>query len=586
VRHHRPSATRARAACTSVAILALAADASADPDLTLHHAPVRHLRMRRPSVAATPVAATPVTATPPSPTPHPATHPKPAVQPEPLLGVREPDQKVNFQLDLGYAIDGTQLADQPQSLGGHTERLGVDVQQIRSYEFADAYLSTHGVGITPLTTYFAARLELTDPLTGPDPRSGGATTAPLAPPIASWFDHDNLMLRSGWAQLTDFLPTGWAQPISMRIGQQYVYGPWVMHLQGAVASWKDKVIDATAYAGRRAPDYTYALLDSEQPTILGAQLKVDLRDTAVHVPFVLAGDAMQLQFADGTHSTSYQGELDWRPDRDIVVVGSARMLDGSLAHERLQLRGRYGQVTNFVVDVQGRQSADWQWDPTLVGQPTDASEARRYLDLGPVQPQLLASLRVGTVLFDNVDLLARGALANDMVSDPSQQTSQNASYREIAGAAEVRLRRTVALGASVLRRTISHPQQDAPIPDTLGPLPLPTEVVQGEDGFVEIGTNARLSLGARKLSATIEVYGRKTDYAPLYCAPMMVGTNCTRDGSGVPYSDIHGGGRVTVDAYVGSRLRLYAAYDLSSGFAFAPEITGYKSLRLVMEGVY
>ncbi len=152
---------------------------------------------------------------------------------------------------------------------------------------------------------------------------------------------------------------------------------------------------------------------------------------------MFAGDAMQLQFEDGTRSTSYQGEVDWRPDRDIVVVGNARMLDGSLAHEKLQLRGRYGLVTNFVIDVEGRQSADWQWDPSLVGQPTDATEARRYLDLGPVQPYKLALLRVGTVLFDNLDLLARGALADDMTGDPSQ-TSQNATYREFAGAAEVR----------------------------------------------------------------------------------------------------------------------------------------------------
>ncbi len=133
---------------------------------------------------------------------------------------------------------------------------------------------------------------------------------------------------------------------------------------------------------------------------------------------------------------------------------------------------------------------------------------------------------------------------------------------------------------------IDHPEEQAPIPDTLGPLALPAEVLQGEDDFTEIGTNARLSLGARKLSATVEVYGRKTDYAPLYCAPTVPGASCTRVASGVPYSDIHGGGRVTVDAYVGNRLRLYAAYDLSSGFDVAPEITGYKSLKLVMEGVY
>jgi hypothetical protein len=564
----------------AAAVVLLAGVARGDPDLTLHHAPVRHLAMRRAPVVA-------ASATPPAarPAPPPAPLVRPVVEPDAPLGDRDPDQQVNFQLELGYAIDGTQLADDPVSLGGHREVLGTDVAQIRSYEFADASLSTHGVGITPLTTYFSARYEFTDPLTGPDPRTGGQTTAALAPPIADWFDRDNFMLRSGWGQLTDFFPAGWAQPLSVRLGQQYIYGPWVMHLQGAVAEWKGKLVDVSAYAGRRAPDYTYAVLDSAQPTILGAQLRLDFQQSPAQLPIVVAGDAMQLRFDDGTRSSSYQGEVDWRPRRDVLVLGSMTALDGSLAHERVQLRGRYRQETNFVLDVQGRQSADWQWDPSLVGQPTDATEARRYLDLGPVQPQLLASLRAGTVLFDNLDLLGRAAYAYDMLSGQATDTSTNASYREYAGAAEVRLRRTVALGLSALRRVWQHPTQASPIADTGVPQALPDEVDTGENAFTEVGANAKFTIGARKLSVTVEVYGRKTDYADLYCVPLVDGT-CTTVNPGYPVSDIRGGGRVSVDAYVGKRLRLFAAYDLSSSLPQAPEITGYKSLRLVMEGVY
>src|SRR5205823_360209 len=148
---------------------------------------------------------------------------------------------------------------------------------------------------------------------------------------------------------------------------------------------------------------------------------------------------------------------------------------------------------------------DWQWDPSLVGQPTDASEARRYLDLGPVQPQVLLSVRAGTVLYDNVDVLGRAAFANDLVTDAARRTADNASYYEFAGALEVRLRRTISIGASILRRKSSRPSEDMPIPDAKGPQPLPLNALTGLDDFTEIGTSARMSLGARRFSATLEV---------------------------------------------------------------------------------
>nr|HEX4317183.1 hypothetical protein [Kofleriaceae bacterium] len=560
---------------TAATLLLLVGAADAEPDLTLHHTPVRHLTMRRKPPVTAAVAAMPPAARTAPPPPSLAPPPDPSHE---LAGPREPGQRVGAQIDIGYTIDGTQVAENPVTLGGHTTQLGIDVAQIRAYGFADAYVSTHGVGYTPLSTYLSARYELTDRLVGLDPRSGGATTAPLAPPIASWFDHSNLMIRSGWAELGDVLPADWGMPVSVRLGQQYVYGPWVMHMQGAVAAWTGKVLHATAYAGRRAPDYTYALLDSTQPAISGASLKIDLRDTPAAVPIVIGGDYMRMGFDDGTASTSYQGELDWRPRRDVVVAGSLRALDGELAHERVQLRGRYGQVTNYVVDIQGRQAADWQWDPSLVGPPSDATEARRYLDLGPTQPQLLASVRAGTVLFDNIDVLARYAFAHDYVSDVAQHTSTNASYREVAGALEVRVRRTIAVGVSVLRRDVDHPDVSAlQITDTAGPQPLPGELLTGYDDFTEVGAIAKMSLGARRLSASVEVYGRTTNYQPLYVSQTM---------TAVPTDDLRGGGRVTVDAYISSKLRLFASYDLSSSIDLAPEITGYKSLRLVMEGVY
>jgi hypothetical protein len=57
-------------------------------------------------------------------------------------------------------------------------------------------------------------------------------------------------------------------------------------------------------------------------------------------------------------------------------------------------------------------------------------------------------------------------------------------------------------------------------------------------------------------------------------------------GTGIPTQDYRGGGRVTVDAWIGARLRLFASYELSSRLDLQREIYGFKSLRLMMEGVY
>jgi hypothetical protein len=95
-----------------------------------------------------------------------------------------------------------------------------------------------------------------------------------------------------------------------------------------------------------------------------------------------------------------------------------------------------------------------------------------------------------------------------------------------------------------------------------------------------------MSLGARTFNAIVEVYGRRTHYAEDYCTPdPMLPSECVA-GDGVAHSDLRGGGRFTIDAWIGKRLRLSASYELSSALDLAPEISGYKSLRLMMEGLY
>src|SRR5262249_15176905 len=139
-------------------------------------------------------------------------------------------------------------------------------------------------------------------------------------------------------------------------------------------------------------------------------------------------------------------QLDWRPRTDVALIGRVRTIDGELANEHLQLRSRYKQVTNLVFDLIHRRDNDWRWDPSVTT--TDPLAAKRWLDLGPSVPRLLISTRAGTLIKENVDVLVRGALASDLSnSEPGDPpvTTWNASYFELGGALEVRLRRTIAV---------------------------------------------------------------------------------------------------------------------------------------------
>jgi hypothetical protein len=117
----------------------------------------------------------------------------------------------------------------------------------------------------------------------------------------------------------------------------------------------------------------------------------------------------------------------------------------------------------------------------------------------------------------------------------------------------------------------------------------------GEEGFTELGATVRMSLGARRFSAIVEVYGRRTKYALDYCAvlqgdetgaPILKPDCMDPVETGIQTSDYRGGGRATIDAWIGSQLRLFASYELSSRLDLQREIYGFKSLRLMMEGVY
>ena len=120
-------------------------------------------------------------------------------------------------------------------------------------------------------------------------------------------------------------------------------------------------------------------------------------------------------------------------------------------------------------------------------------------------------------------------------------------------------------------------------------LPAQSDPGIGEKGITEVGATLRMSLGARKFSALVEGFGRRTEYALVYCA------GAERDDA-VQLADDHerpverrpvAAAASTIDAWIGPQLR--AVRELRAverDRRSSREISGYKSLRLVMEGIY
>jgi hypothetical protein len=565
-------------------VLLATSTAAADPTarmikLTLdHEPPPRSLKMRRP-VAQAPAVEPPARKPTPMPVAPPALSSRAYVAPvdDQVAARRDLTNKVSFSLDLGYQVDGASPSGKA-SLDARAPTDGQDYAALRSYGFGELFGSTRGLGLSNLSTYFAVRFQAVQQqkLDGTSMVAGNVPT-----PIATWFERTGVEARTGWAEMVDFLPKQWGlRKLRVRAGVQHVYAPWVVHLDGITAAWDGTLLQTAIYSGVRHSDYTRTQ-SNRRPAVFGASLRVDLRGLPRPLPIAVQGEFLALGESTeaeqpATQSAMLQG--DWRPRRDIAVIGQLRTLDGNVASQRIEVRARYKQVTNLVFDLMRRTENDWRWDPSLVAPDLETGTARRYLDLGPVVPQVVGSLRAGTLIAENVDLYLRGAFAADVDDEPGALRNSFASpYAEVGGAFEVRLRRAIALGASVLTRDTQRVESLMPTRDTPGSTqPIPANELRGEEGFTEAGATLKLTLGARQFSTGVEVYGRRTRYAILYDDPILE----------VPRTDVRLGGRVSLDAWIGPSLKLYVAYDATSTLEMSPQVTGYRSLRLMMSGVY
>jgi len=582
-----------RSVVIALVLVAGVAAAEERPSLRLDREPApRHLRMRPRKVAAVPPPSD--AAPPPAPimAPENPTTFKPS---EDAVGlVRDLRRPISARFAMGYVVDGTSLSGQDTLDGRAVDTrttAGRDgFRRLRAYAVGEGTFSSRGVLLPSLSTYFAGGFQIARPQLELDP---GRSERAISAPVATWFDRTGFQGRSAWLEMKDFLDDKRYEPLRIRAGQLYVYGPWVMHMYGGLAAWDGKLTKFTLYAGSRVPDYTLVqVLGKDRSGIFGGSARFDLRALKAKIPFAFGVELLQFT-AKGSEEDTASGhalaQIDWRPREDFALIASARALDGRWVNEKVQLRSRYKQVTNLVFDLGYRDDKDWRWDPSVTN--NDPLQARRYLDLGPVVPQLTASGRAGTLVQENVDVLLRGAVADDRVDKNEQRSTFAARYWEVGGGFEVRLRRTVGLGVSGLTRRTKRlaivDEQIGDVPGVIEPLPRNYSPDIGETSFFEIGTTLRMSLGARRFSALIEWYGRRTKYALTYCdQPDAVQACMSALDTGIEYDMFRWGGRVQVDAWIGSGLRLFASYELSSAIDLAPEITGFKSVRLLMEGVY
>jgi hypothetical protein len=482
------------------------------------------------------------------------------------------------RLDLGLAVDGTRVSGKDtldgQDFDGPDDNLPLlegRYDSVRSYGLGEIYLGSRGIGAASLSTYTASQLRFAKP---------ASVTTPLASPYDTVPDFQS---RVAWIETDGLFTSRWLKPVRVRAGRMYVYGPTIVHVDGLLIAWEGSWFEASTWAGGRVADYHARDITSEDQDIYsrtagvsGSELRADLH--RFHLPVVL--DASTMYFRSHTHS-DLSGTLV--PRKGVVVRSSSRFEDGRLARQRLVVRARVSEDSTIIVDNQLRTKNDWFWDyASLKVRSADENDAdvdiaaRRYLDLGEQRPRYQAAVQAGTVILQNLDLLARGALALDLENRNDGDLNPHLpEYVEGGVGIEVRVRRALALMSSAMIRDYKRPvPHGVDTRATADPLPDADEL--GEEWMLEGGLGARYTAGARRFSAQAELYGRRTRWAPVYGV----------DGQHPEVIGLHGGGRIFVDAWVNPRVRLRVEYDLSTILEVSPEFRGLKQLRLWLEGTY
>jgi hypothetical protein len=472
------------------------------------------------------------------------------------------DEKIIFRFNFGFGIDGGQPSTQ-RLLSGYELDEQNDYDRLRSYGFGDLVLGTRGLVFPSLGTYFASEFRF-------DQDIGKPTQA--VPSVHYQGDIQNALVRSAYAEAQGFFKRRWLRPLYFRAGRQFKYGVSVAHFDGLVLGYDTRPVHVSLWFGSRVSLYGLGQDPTDpQEEYGGTNLRVDLSDWT-GIPLVFTTDTIDFGgFGHRDYGIAYR----WKPD--ILFRASARQLDSHFARETLSVWARLSEVTTLTAEIDNRTSDDWIYDLIVFRPPSRTADPRTYLNMGPPLPRLQLDVRAGTVVLRNLDVLLRGAAAFE--HDDDEDAPYSPSYLEAGAALEVRLRRNIRLGSSfTARRYGRDPVEEPPADEPMTPDPLPELGNQvGELSFYEGGFGVDYSVGARRFSASGELYGRMYDRQSLYQPEPPI----------VDELDLRTGGRFSVEGWANNRLRVKAEYDVSiSDIDMAPELRGIKSLRVLAEGSF
>ena len=316
-------------------------------------------------------------------------------------------------------------------------------------------------------------------------------------------------------------------PLRVRAGEHYVYGPWVMHLYGANAAWDGKLLHATAYAGSSRPRL-HARSAVPSPRA-GDRRRLVARSTCAtsRRPCRSRSARRALALTQGTNTDAVE------PQRRSSSTGGrgrdfARDRPGARARRQARQRAppaprALHEVTNLVLDVTHRREHRLAVGSDRARRPIRSRRGATSISARCCRSCSIVGARRHADRREHRRLRCAARSRRDLDDRHDSQTAYTPSYVEGGGALEVRVAPHDRASARACCR--GRPSVDDPIvaeildhPNAADPIPDNAARQLGERGFTEIGTTARMSLGARKFSLLVEVYGRRTRYALDYCA--------------------------------------------------------------------
>ena len=356
---------------------------------------------------------------------------------------------------LGFGVDGGQPArDAALSSGAplDDDGPGASYNPLRIYSFGDAVIGSRGLPIPSLSSYFAASWRLA--------HYGPPVTGPVPTVYDGFGGGSGVFVRSGYGEIHDAFRHPLLRPLYVRLGRQFHEGPAIAHFDGATVGYDSPRLRFDAFSGQRVSLYgVHRGAQGLEPLMAGGQLRVSLL-RGRRTPVTLS--ARGLVF-DGARHLDVSASVGL--GRRVQLLARVRSRGDAIVREHLSVRARLSKVTTLRLAVEDRRASDWVYDLVVAAPSYDDDDPRRYLSFGTPLPRTMLSLRAGTVVADNLDVLLRAAAALERRGD-QPGNSLFAGYLEGGAAIEGRIRRRLRLGTSVLARRYRRDEPPAELPVT------------------------------------------------------------------------------------------------------------------------